>query len=308
MSYMHIENLYKNQDILLFKECYALEKIHGTSAHISWREGGLHFFPGGENHDRFIDLFDHERLIASMANIEAAVIYGEAYGGKQQGMSETYGNSLSFICFEVKIGDNWLAVPQAESFATNRGLDFVHYDKVETGLSVLDALRDAPSVQAARNGIKESKPREGIVLRPIIEVIKNNGARIIAKHKALAFAETKTPREVDTAKAKILEDAEQIAFEWVTENRLANILSRFEEYGIEDTGTIIGLMIEDITREGEGEVIDTKEMRKVVSRNTALMFKKRLNREIQKGGNDGKENQNRNCKRNCKGKKKDHAL
>ena len=32
MAYMHIENLYRNQNILLFKQCYCLEKIHGTSA------------------------------------------------------------------------------------------------------------------------------------------------------------------------------------------------------------------------------------------------------------------------------------
>jgi intein/homing endonuclease len=30
MAYLHhLDNLYKNQDILMFKECYALEKIHG---------------------------------------------------------------------------------------------------------------------------------------------------------------------------------------------------------------------------------------------------------------------------------------
>ena len=29
MGYIHIGNLYKDQEILLFKECYALEKIHG---------------------------------------------------------------------------------------------------------------------------------------------------------------------------------------------------------------------------------------------------------------------------------------
>jgi intein/homing endonuclease len=29
MSYLHINNLYKDREILLFKECYAMEKIHG---------------------------------------------------------------------------------------------------------------------------------------------------------------------------------------------------------------------------------------------------------------------------------------
>ena len=35
MGYRHIDNLYKNQDILLFRECFALEKIHGTSANVA---------------------------------------------------------------------------------------------------------------------------------------------------------------------------------------------------------------------------------------------------------------------------------
>lgn len=41
MAYMHIENLYANQTILESKECYAMEKIHGTSAHISGKDGNL---------------------------------------------------------------------------------------------------------------------------------------------------------------------------------------------------------------------------------------------------------------------------
>ena len=29
MSYMEIPNLYKDKTILMFKQCYAMEKIHG---------------------------------------------------------------------------------------------------------------------------------------------------------------------------------------------------------------------------------------------------------------------------------------
>ena len=64
MGYLHIENLYKNQDIMLFIECYALEKIHGTSAHISYNreKDEIKFFSGGEKHERFVSLFDAEKL------------------------------------------------------------------------------------------------------------------------------------------------------------------------------------------------------------------------------------------------------
>ena len=39
MGYLHIDNLYKNQTVLAFRRCFALEKVHGTSAHIAWRDG-----------------------------------------------------------------------------------------------------------------------------------------------------------------------------------------------------------------------------------------------------------------------------
>jgi len=49
MGYLSINNLYKDTDILLFKECYALEKIHGSSSHIVWSpEHGIGFMSGGE--------------------------------------------------------------------------------------------------------------------------------------------------------------------------------------------------------------------------------------------------------------------
>ena len=87
MGYMHIDNLYKNQNILMFKECYALEKIHGTSAHVAWSEGRLRFFSGGEKHDNFVNLFDIEVLTKTCTERfgdRTVIFYGEAYGGKQR--------------------------------------------------------------------------------------------------------------------------------------------------------------------------------------------------------------------------------
>lgn len=41
MGYLHIDNLYKAQEILAFRTCFALEKIHGTSANVARRRRGL---------------------------------------------------------------------------------------------------------------------------------------------------------------------------------------------------------------------------------------------------------------------------
>ena len=114
---MHIENLYKNQLILLFRECYALEKIHGTIVHITFKtnpsnraQWQVTFFAGGESYNKFVSLFEKDKLLQSFLEFgidpeKEVTIYGEAYGGSQQGMSHTYGLNLKFIVFDVQIGD-----------------------------------------------------------------------------------------------------------------------------------------------------------------------------------------------------------
>ena len=123
MAYQHIDNLYKNQNILLFNECYAMEKIHGTSAHISYNNGEVKFFAGGGNHDNFVALFDKDDLKKffgkTIVGNETAIVYGESYGGKQQGMSSVYGKEGKFVAFEVKVGDAWLNVPKAEAIVAH---------------------------------------------------------------------------------------------------------------------------------------------------------------------------------------------
>jgi len=59
---LHIDNLYKNTDILLFKECFALEKIHGTSARVSWKNNKINLFSSGENYKEFKEIFNLEEL------------------------------------------------------------------------------------------------------------------------------------------------------------------------------------------------------------------------------------------------------
>jgi hypothetical protein len=283
MGYLHIQNLYKSQEILLFKECYAMEKIHGTSSHIGWKfeTKTLHFFAGGESHEKFCNLFNigllKDKLTEMFPDIEV-VIFGEAYGGKQQGMSHTYGKDLKFIGFDVKVGDNWLNVPNAEDVCTKLGLEFVHYDKIEVNLENLTALRDAPSVQAVRNGITEPKKREGIVLRPLVEMRLNNGERVICKYKPDEQMETKSKREVSPEQAKILEDAKAIAEEWVVSLRLQHILQKFpNDVNMESMGDIIKAMIEDVYREGKNEIIESKEATKAIGAKTVQLFKQKLN-------------------------------
>lgn len=295
MGYLHIQNLSKNNDILAFKRIYALEKIHGTSAHISWHpqdgvvDSRLGFFSGGEKYDNFIKLFDHAELLSKFNekfglsyDVPPVIIFGEAYGGKQQGMSSTYGKELKFVAFDVKIGETWLNVPIANAVCKDLGIEFVHFVEIPALIDDINQWRDAPSTQAVRNGAEGDKIREGVVLRSPFECRTNNGERVIAKHKRSEFSERKSKKDVDLSQREVLIKAEEIAEEWVTAVRLQHVVDRYtSEFGeyavsVEDTGEIIKAMIEDVMREGAGELVDDKLVRKEIASKTARMFKKSL--------------------------------
>ena len=288
MSYMHIENLYKCQDILEFKRCYAMEKIHGTSANVAWTGDRVRFFCGGVSQSAFDGLFNVEALAAVFKErfgTNSVVVYGEAYGGNCQGMSRTYGTRLRFVAFEVREGDCWYSVPAAKAVVGALGLDFVPYRLVDTDICSLNAERDAPSEQSLKVGIDGPQMREGIVLRPPFEVVKNNGSRVIAKHKRTEFAERKSVPSVDEKQAAILTDAALIAEEWVTPMRLTHVLDAFPTAGMEATGDVIRAMVADVMREAEGEILDSKPIRRAVGARAAQLFKQHLSRGL--AGADG---------------------
>jgi len=285
MGYMHIDNLYKNQTILMFKECYALEKVHGTSAHIRWKDSKVSFFSGGAKYSNFVALFNKDGLVERFAAVgsDDVVIYGEAYGGKMQGMKETYGDKLRFIVFDVKIGGMWLDVPNMEQVAMSMGLDVIPWCQSSTDIEELDAERDSFSVVGRRQG-NPGKKREGVVLRPLIELTRNNGKRIIAKHKRDDFSETKTPRSMDPEKLVVLTKANEIAQEWVTPMRLTHVLDSIGgNVQMEQMGDLIKTMLADVEREAEGEVIMSKTARKAIGSLTAKMFKARLQEALHNG-------------------------
>lgn len=289
MGYMHIENLYKNQTILLFKQCYSLEKIHGTSSHIMWDGNRVTFFSGGASHVNFCQLFDVEKLTSVFKDIfgtDIVTVYGEAYGGKEQAMSKTYGDKLKFIVFDVEVEETFVDVPNAEDIATKLGLEFVSYELVDTDVAMLDANRDLPSVQAVRNGCGNNTDkygfcppiREGNVLRSIKEFKDNRGNRVISKHKRSEFQERgNQPNVVDADKQKILDDAIAIAEEWVVAVRLEHVLDKLgNPTELSMTGKVIQAMVEDVLREAAGEIVDTKEVRKAIGAKAGQMFKNRI--------------------------------
>jgi len=290
MGYLSIDNAYKNNTFMAFKEIYCLEKVEGTSTHVQWSKGQLTFYSGGAKHEEFIKLFDHDKLTELFKQAEypqdtVVRIHGEAYGGKIQAMSKTYGKDLKFIGFDVRIGDVWLDVPKAEDYCNKFGIPFVPYERVQCTEENINRERDRDSVIAVMCGMGEGHMREGIVIRPPFEVRMNNGARVIAKHKRDDFREMRTPRPtiVDPDKLKVLEQAEAIAEEWCVPMRLRHVLNKMTIDDIEPDmnkmGDIIKNMIDDIYREGKGEIIESREASKAIGTKTVQLFKEYLRKK-----------------------------
>ena len=301
MGYRHINNLYKDQTVLMFKRLYAMEKIHGTSAHLKFEcicdlnkeqpySYELTYFSGGEKHENFVKLFNQEELLEKANSLQFNhnfTIYGEAYGGKQQGMSETYGKELKFVAFEVQIGDRFMKVPYSKEICDKLGIEFVHYEEIDADPELIDKLSNAPSVQAQRNGVENPKlPREGVVLRPVMEFLHPDGVgRIMAKHKNDIYREREhAPKIQNPEDLKVLEDAKAIAQEWCVECRLEHVIDHLKALNIsieeKSMNKIIAGMVEDIQREANNEIVWNKQVRKVISQKTAKMLIERFKKQI----------------------------
>lgn len=287
MGYHKIPNLYQDATILNFKECYAMEKIHGTSAHITWKNGAIQLSSGGSKHSTFQSIFDLEILAERFKELgyDNIIVYGEAYGGKEQGMKHTYGDKLRFCVFEVCIGRIWLSVINAESVSNKLGLEFVPYCKGPCTVEWLDEQRDLPSRVSKRRGIVEDKISEGIVIRPLYEFSDNQGKRVIAKYKRPEFSETKTYREIDPEKIKVLDKARDIADEWVTDMRMTHVLSKLMlPYDFSNTSIVIQNMIHDIKDESHGEIVWSKAAERCIGAKTASMYRHIVNNQVIKKG------------------------
>ena len=293
MGYAHIQNLYAFQRILQQPRIVAMEKIHGTSAHVSKGDGGVVTFSGGgETQHRFLTCFDVPALQAALAACpyEHVTIYGEAYGGSQQRMAHVYGPKLRFVAFDVKANGVWMDVEDAEEFVKSLGLDFVPYKIISNDLAEIDAERDAPSEQARKNGVEGDQPREGVVLKCLREYVDEDGERVMAKHKQDRLAEMATPRKVvDPAQQVVLDDAVAIAKEWVVLNRLEHVMgallrTRHEAgneapLGIQDTGTVCAAMVEDVIREAGREIVVSKEAKTAISKRASLLYREHLKQQ-----------------------------
>jgi ATP-dependent RNA circularization protein (DNA/RNA ligase family) len=166
------------------------EKVDGTNIRVKWTDGKLSFGGKTENaqiptflYDKLNELFT-AKLMADVFPDADVCLYGEGYGAKiQKGGGDYIPDGISFILFDIKIGEWWLKREDVSDLAKKLNIDIVP----EVGIGNLDLM-----VKMAREGYNSwistnTRMAEGIVARPMIELKDRSGHRIITKIKYKDF-------------------------------------------------------------------------------------------------------------------------
>lgn len=113
---------------------------------------------------------------------EGACLYGEGYGAKIQKDGELYRDDQSFVMFDVKIGDIWLARQSVEDIGHDYDIDVVPI----YGYGDLKEFEHAIRRENMRSFWGDFEP-EGLVAKPFVELQDRQGQRIITKLKMKDF-------------------------------------------------------------------------------------------------------------------------
>lgn len=180
---------YRNETVEFLKDVpwVFTEKVDGTNVRVYW-DGHKASFGGRTDRAQLpVPLFEFlqqrfgtseaEQVFEQMFGEREVILFGEGYGGKIQN-GGTYRPDMSFILFDVLIGDNWQEREWVVKTAAAFGVDVVPVVLEGTLGEGIRFVMEHP-----KSHISESAYMEGVVARPGRELRDRRGGRIIVKLK-----------------------------------------------------------------------------------------------------------------------------
>ena len=265
---------------LWYKTYIVQEKAHGSNLSF-WTTDGVDFTTAKRSESLKKDdkFYNHqlllERHLKQFQSIWTALksihqdlnqltIYGEVIGGNyphqevpkaknamkvQKGIFYCPGNE--FFAFDILINaEKYLDVNEANELFEANGLFYaktLHEGNIE---SCLAYPNEFDSTIPAQLGLPALSPNicEGVVIRPKVAARFNNGQRVILKNKNSKWSE-KIMREKKIRISEPLSEPTKemiVAIQdYMTENRLNNVISKFGEPEKKDFGKLLGLLNKD---------------------------------------------------------------
>ena len=187
-----IDGAFRNEAVryLANNDWFFTEKIDGTNIRIHWDGHKVEF--AGRTDRTQIPKPLMEYLTNTFSSMEAeemfeqkfgeteVILFGEGYGpGIQKGGA--YRSDVSFILFDVLIGDTWLERNSVEDIATAFGIDIVPIIFVGDIKEAIDFVKTKPKSTIGTANM------EGLVGRPVVEMKDRLGKRVIVKIKVCDF-------------------------------------------------------------------------------------------------------------------------
>ena len=179
---------YRNKAVEFLKDCkwQFTEKFDGTNIRVIW-DGHYVSFAGRtdkatipqhllEYLTKTFSCPEAEQLFEQIYGDKTVILFGEGYGPKIQ-TGGKYRSDVSFILFDVIVGDNYQERAWVEETAKMFGIDVV---PIVLEGSIDDGIAFVKSHPQSTIG---TAMMEGIVGRPAIELRDRRGKRIIVKIK-----------------------------------------------------------------------------------------------------------------------------
>lgn len=116
-----------------------------------------------------------EKLPSHFADSDV-ILYGEGYGPKIQKGGARYRSDVSFVLFDVKVGNWWLKRTDVDDIAAALGIDSVPVIGRGT-------LAEAEAFCVNQKSTWGDFDAEGLVIRPLVPLLARDGSRILLKVK-----------------------------------------------------------------------------------------------------------------------------
>lgn len=188
-----IEGSFTSETVEFLKDnnWYFTEKIDGTNIRVHW-DGHTVTFGGRTDNAQIPEhlmnqLMCHfgynesEEIFERLFGEKEVTLFGEGYGPKIQKVGHLYRSNPDFILFDVMVGDVYLARENVVNIAKSFGVDVVPVVLVGT---IDEAVKFVKSMPDSTFG---QAKMEGVVGRPVIEMLDRCGNRVITKIKVCDF-------------------------------------------------------------------------------------------------------------------------
>lgn len=195
-----LNGVWRSDELEYLRSCEWIwtEKVDGTNIQIRWDGHRVEFGGRTERANIPQPLMEYlettfggevnEEIFEQLFGETEVVLFGEGYGPKIQS-GGGYRKDVSFILFDVKIGNFWLLRDKVEEIAKQLGIDVVPLIGYGPIRFAIEFVKEHPMSRVAQNNGGSGCYMEGLVGTPTVGLLRRNGERIQVKIKWNDFKE-----------------------------------------------------------------------------------------------------------------------